>query len=87
MAHESVSLNVEGMSCPDSVSSIKKSVGALDGVTNVGVDIRNKKVSVTYDPNKLDVDIIKDVIEEHGYDVMNTVNNIYKDGLRKCSTL
>ncbi|MGE5557670.1 MAG: copper ion binding protein [Bacillota bacterium] len=64
-----VSLQVEGITCHHCVSSIKKSVGSLEGVSNVGVDIKTKTVNVSYDPSKINVDTIKDAIEEYGYDV------------------
>ena len=69
MASESVSFSVEGMSCQHCVNSIKKSVGAIDGIMNIGVDLKSKKVNVTYNPEKVDVDTIKETIEEQGYDV------------------
>lgn len=64
-----ISLNVDGITCQHCVDSIKKSVGSLDGVTNVGVNLKTKRVSVAYDPDKINIETIKDTIEEHGYDV------------------
>jgi copper chaperone len=69
MAKEVSSLNVDGMSCSHCENSIKKSVGALNGVSNVTVDLKAKKVSVEYDPEKISIQIVKDTIEDQGYDV------------------
>ena len=69
MASEVKILNVEGMSCSHCENSIKKAVGSLIGVGNVIVDLRSKKVTIEFDPEKVNVDIIKDTIEDQGYDI------------------
>jgi copper chaperone len=62
-------LTVEGMSCSHCENSVKKAVGDLDGVENVMVDLKTKKVTVKFDSDKVDLTAIKDVIEDIGYDV------------------
>ena len=69
MASEVKILNVEGMSCSHCENSIKKAVGSLNGVGNVIVDLSGKKVTIEFDPEKVSVDIIKDTIEDQGYDI------------------
>lgn len=69
MAREISSLTVEGMSCSHCENSIKKAVGALNGVDSVYVDLKTKKVSVEYDPEKVTAGTIIDTIEDQGYDV------------------
>lgn len=69
MAKETKNLNVEGMSCSHCENAVKKSVGALNGVDYVAVDLKGKKVTVEYDPEKVTVETIKDTIEDQGYDV------------------
>lgn len=69
MAKETKTLNVEGMSCSHCENAVKKSVGALNGVDNVAVDLKGKKVTVEYYPEKVTVETIKDTIEDQGYDV------------------
>ncbi|RDU22012.1 copper chaperone CopZ [Anaerosacchariphilus polymeriproducens] len=63
-------LNVEGMSCSHCVNAITKAVGALDGVSNVDIDLNAKKVSVSYDSSNVSLDTIKSTIEDEGYDVI-----------------
>ena len=70
MAIQYVSLTVEGMSCSHCENSIKKAVGALEGVESVTVDLKGKKVAVEFDPGKVSVDGIKNTIEDQGYDVV-----------------
>lgn len=69
MAMEYATLSVEGMSCDHCVNSIKKAVGDLNGVNKVDVDLKGKKVIVEFDKERVSIDIIKDVIEDQGYDV------------------
>jgi copper ion binding protein len=69
MPKESKTLNVNGMSCSHCESTVKKHVGALVGVDNVAVDLEAKKVTVEYDPEKVTIDIIKETIEDQGYEV------------------
>ncbi len=70
MANEVQILNVEGMSCSHCENSVKKAVGALNGVQNVTVDLKTKKVSVEFESDKVSIETIKDTIEDQGYDVI-----------------
>jgi copper chaperone len=62
-------LNVEGMSCSHCENSIKKSVGGLKGINSIFVDLKGKKVTVEYDSEKVNLDAIKEAIEDQGFDV------------------
>ncbi len=70
MAKEITEINVEGMSCSHCENSVKKAVGALNGVDKVSVDLANKKVTVEFDPEKVTGKSIMDAIEDQGYDVV-----------------
>lgn len=70
MSKEIKTLNVEGMSCSHCENAVKKSVGALDGVDNVTVDLKGKQVTVDFDSSKVTVEAIKEAIEDQGYDVV-----------------
>jgi copper chaperone len=69
MSKEVSTLSVQGMSCSHCEASIKKAVGALNGVDKVTVDLNGKKVTVDYDQEKVSLQSIKDAIEDQGYDV------------------
>lgn len=63
-----VTLNVEGMSCGHCVNSIE---GALKTVGASGkVYLSEGKVDVSFDENKLSLEVIKEAIEEQGYEVV-----------------
>ncbi len=69
MSKETLALVVEGMSCSHCENSVKKAVGALNGVYNVAVDLVSKVVTIELEPEKVSIDTIKDTIEAQGYDV------------------
>jgi copper chaperone len=64
-----ITLNVEGMSCQHCVNAIETNVGKLGGVNAVKVHLDEGKVDITYDISKIELNSIKDVIEDQGYDV------------------
>jgi copper chaperone len=66
---EKVTLNVEGMSCGHCVKSVEGSVGALNGVSSVKVDLENKKVDVEFNKDEVTLDTIKETIDDQGYEV------------------
>ena len=69
MASVNTKLNVEGMSCEHCVKSIKKAVGDLAGVNSVEVDLKAKTVTIDYDAQSVNIQSIKDSIEDQGYEV------------------
>ena len=62
-------LDVKGMSCSHCEHSVKTSVGSLTGVSEVKVELKTGKVTVEYDPAKVDIKTIQDTIEDQGYEV------------------
>ncbi|MFY3790263.1 copper chaperone CopZ [Ureibacillus sp. MALMAid1270] len=64
-----VTLNVSGMSCGHCVKSIEGSVGSLDGVEQVKVDLGSGKVNVEFNDGKVTLEKIKETIDDQGYDV------------------
>ncbi|MFY0544128.1 copper ion binding protein [Brevibacillus sp. H7] len=63
-----VTLRVEGMSCGHCVKAIE---GVLKELGASGkVDLAGKTVEVTYDEGKLQLEAIKEAIEDQGYDVV-----------------
>lgn len=66
---EKVILNVSGMSCGHCVKAVEGSVGALNGVKEVNVQLSEGIVEVDFDPTAVTVEAIKDVIDDQGYDV------------------
>lgn len=68
---KNIVLKVEGMSCGHCVSAIEKAlkdIGA-DGT----VDLEASRVEVRYDEAILDLNAIKEAIENQGYDVISSL--------------
>ena len=65
---EKAILNVEGMSCSHCENAVKKSVGALDGVSSVEVDLAAKTVTVEYESANVSLEQIRNEIIDQGYD-------------------
>ena len=62
-------LKVKGMTCQHCVMSVKKSLGKLEGIQNVDVDLQ--KGEVLFDNTKgLAADVVKKAIEEAGFQVI-----------------
>ncbi len=64
---EQTSLSVGGMSCAACVVRVEKALGQLEGVEKAAVNFATEKAQVTYDPDKVDLEKFKKVIEEAGY--------------------
>lgn len=70
MSKEISVLNVNGMSCSHCENRVKKVLGELNGVESVTVDLTNKKVTVEYDSEQVNLNSMTEVIEDQGYDVV-----------------
>jgi len=62
-------IKVRGMTCQHCVMSVKKALGKLEGIQNVGVDLQ--QAEVRFDNTKgVASDLVKKAIEEAGYEVV-----------------
>ena len=68
---ESKTLHAPDISCMHCVMAIKKAVGKLDGISSVEADVSTKDVQVTFDPKKVELARIKQVMADEGYPVAN----------------
>lgn len=59
--------DIEGMTCASCVQAIERSVGKMDGVSNVSVNLATEKMAVSFDPEALNVSDITGVVEDTGY--------------------
>jgi len=66
---EKITLKVNGMSCGHCVNSIEGSVGKLDGVNSVKVNLAEGTVDVEFTPSEVHLSKIKETIDDQGYDV------------------
>lgn len=66
---ETVSVQVEGMTCQSCVESIEKSFDGLENVKEAKVLFEEKKLVLKSD-EKLDMEWVKEVVEKAGYRVV-----------------
>ncbi|GAC1645366.1 MAG: mercury resistance system periplasmic binding protein MerP [Acidobacteriaceae bacterium] len=52
MAPQTVTLDVQNMTCPVCPITVKKSLQSVSGVSDVSIDFAKKTARVTYDPDK-----------------------------------
>ena len=66
---ETVTLNVQGMSCGGCVASVTRVLKATPGVQSASVQLEPGRADVTYDPARASVDDLRRAIEDAGYAV------------------
>lgn len=62
-------LHVQGMTCGHCKMAVEGALTKLAGVSTAEVDLEAKKVDVTFDESQINVDTMKEAIEEQGYEV------------------
>lgn len=66
---EKVTLTAPDISCSHCVATINKALGGLDGVRHVETSEATKQITVSYDPGKVTLLKIEEVLDEEGYPV------------------
>lgn len=66
---QNVTLKVQGMSCGHCVKAIETSVGEMNGIETVKVNLQAAEVNVSFNDAQVSIDQIKETIEDQGYDV------------------
>lgn len=61
-------IKVEGMHCPLCTTAVKKAIKTLDGIEKVSARLNTKKVTVTYDEEKVSLKAILDAIQTTSYE-------------------
>jgi copper chaperone len=61
-------IKVEGMSCMHCQLRVKKAVEAVEGVQRADVNLQTKQVTVDYEDGKVNLEKVKAVIREAGYE-------------------
>ena len=66
---ESITLVAPDISCQHCQHAIEGALGQIAGVSSVKVDIPTKTVHVDYDPQRLTLQKIEEVLDDVGYTV------------------
>ena len=80
-----VTLPIGGMTCAACSQRVEKVLRRLDGVISASVNLATEKATVTYDPRRVRVSAMKQVIEKAGYQVLkiDKANAADEDRARK----
>ncbi len=65
---ETLRLNVLGICCDGSVTTIRMAVGRLQGIDSLNGDAKARTITVEYDASTLTVEQIQQALESVGYD-------------------
>ncbi|PJO78613.1 copper ion binding protein [Neisseria brasiliensis] len=65
---ETITLNVEGMTCGGCVKSVTRILENTDGVTKAEVSLENKNAVIEFDAAKTNADALIEAIEDGGFD-------------------
>lgn len=68
-----ISLVVPAISCEHCKHTVEGTLKGFDGVQDAIVDVANKRVALTYDPDKADLGKMEEALSEEGYDVANVM--------------
>ncbi|WP_041223545.1 heavy metal translocating P-type ATPase [Deferribacter desulfuricans] len=60
---------VKGMTCASCVNRIEKKVSKIDGIEKVSVNLATEKMLVSFNPEKVDDEKIKNAVKDAGYDI------------------
>ncbi len=64
---EKATFTVNGMSCGHCVMAVTKALKGVDGVSDASVDLGAKRATVLFDPTKVSLDALKEVVRDAGY--------------------
>ena len=68
-------LDIIGMTCTACAVAIEKSIGKLDGVSEVAVNFATEKMKVVYNEKDINDELIIEEVRNTGYDVENPVDS------------
>lgn len=81
MTIEKVTLNIEGMTCAACSARVEKSLGKMDGVQDVNVNLLANKATVVIDNDKLTLKDLVDTVHKTGYEVPLERRTILIEGM------
>lgn len=70
---QTISFNVEGMTCASCEAHIKHAINELEGIINVDASFKNENAEVKFDTSKISKEAIEDAINSTGYKVINPI--------------
>jgi len=62
-------LNINGMTCMGCVTSIKKVLEEIAGVSDSDISLKKKQAKIQYDPEKTNINKLKEAIVGAGFEI------------------
>jgi P-type Cu+ transporter len=70
MSEQTAVFTVNGMSCGHCVDSVEKTLNSTDGISEAKVDLSSKIATVKFDSKKIDIEQVKAVVIDAGYEAV-----------------
>lgn len=67
---ETITMNVNGMTCGGCVASVTRVLKSVPGVSDVAVTLNPGAAKVTFDPARTAAPALRNAVEDAGYDVV-----------------
>lgn len=67
---ETITMNVQGMTCGGCVASVTRVLKGMPGVEDVAVTLQPGAARVTFDPARTGAPALKAAVEDAGFDVV-----------------
>lgn len=74
-------LHISGMTCAACSNRIEKRLNRLEGVQEASVNLALEKANVTYDPDKIDIQLLDQTIQKLGYQTVRNVAQLRIEGM------
>jgi len=63
-------IDIKGMSCNHCKIAVEEELNKLDGIIKANVNLKNNNVEVEFDETKVNMEKLKQAIEEAGYEAV-----------------
>jgi Cu+-exporting ATPase len=80
-ALETLSVDVEGMTCASCSSRVERGLNKLEGVSDAGVNLATERAELHFDPKRISTDQIVAAIRETGYTPISTEIELAVEGM------
>jgi len=80
-SNKQTTLQITGMTCAACANRIEKGLNKLEGVEAANVNLALERANVTYNPSKVNIELIEQTIEKLGYGTVKEVAEFQLEGM------
>lgn len=70
MTTRTITLNIDGMTCGGCVKSVTNALNQVTGVSQANISLEQKNAVISFDDTQTNESVLKQAIEEAGFDVV-----------------